>query len=98
LHCEWGSFGSWSLEAQKGAAADAYGEALLAEQWDTPGPSVLRVWWDGKERLLTIEKAPTPPLSSPGPWTRQVDETFEDSKAAMDFVENYLGRWARDQT
>ena len=48
LHCDWGHFGSWTLEAQRGAAADAYRKALLAEQWDTAGPDVLRVWWDGR--------------------------------------------------
>ena len=98
LHCDWGSFGSWTLEVERGAAADAYGEALLAKQWDTDGPEVLRVWWDGREKVLTIESAPTPPLSSPGPWTRQIDnQAFDDSAAAMRFVEEHLGRWARGE-
>lgn len=94
LHCDWAHFGSWTLEAQTGQAADRYDEALLAKQWDTAGPEVLRASWDGKERLLVIERAPTPPLSSPGPWTSQVDEFFSDSDAAMRFVEDYLERWA----
>jgi hypothetical protein len=94
LRCEWGSFGSWTLETQRGQAADRYGEALLAKQLDTPGPDVLRASWDGQERLLIIGSATTPPLSSPGPWTRQVGEFFSDSEAAMRFVEEYLERWA----
>jgi hypothetical protein len=97
LHCDWASFGSWMLQAQKGSAADAYGEALLAERWDTAGPDVLRIWWDGRERLLTIESAPTPPLSSPGPWTRQDDKVFENCEAATRFVEEHLGRWVRGE-
>lgn len=97
LHCDWRSFGSWTIEAQKGAAADAYAAALRAERWDTRGPDVVRVSWDGRERLLTIEKASTPPLSSPGPWTRHVDKTFDHSEAALDFVTQYVGRWARGE-
>ena len=94
LHCDWGSFGSWMLQAQKGPAADAYGDALRAERWDTPGPDVVRAWWDGRERLLTIETAPTPPLSSPGPWTRQDDRAFDDRETAIQWLEDHLGRWA----
>jgi hypothetical protein len=97
LHCDWVSFGSWTLEVQKGRAADTYGEALLASQWDTAGPEVIRVYWDGRERVLTIENAPTPPLSSPGPWTRQTEQAFGDSEAAVRFVEQHLQRWTRGE-
>jgi hypothetical protein len=93
LECEWGSFGSWSVQAQKGPAADAYRNALLASRWHAAGPDVLQISWDGRERLLTVESAPTPPLSSPGPWKREMDKAFEDSEAAIRFVEEHLGRW-----
>ena len=95
LHCDWSSFGSWVLQVQRGRAADVYGEALLANRWDTPGPEVLRVSWDGRERLLTIENAPTPPLSSPGPWTRLMDRAFDDAKDAIRFVDEHVSEWAR---
>jgi hypothetical protein len=95
LHCDWASFGSWKLEVQKGRAADTYGEALLASQWDTAGPEVIRIYWDRRERVLTIENAPTPPLSSPGPWTRQTEQAFGDSETAVRFVEDHLQRWTR---
>jgi hypothetical protein len=97
LHCDWASFGSWTLEVQKGPAADTYGDALLREQWDTPGPDVLRVSWDGRDRLLTIERAPTPPLSSPGPWKREMDTAFEEPEVAMRFVEEHIARWVRGE-
>jgi hypothetical protein len=92
LHCDWASFGSWKLEVQNGRAADTYGKALLASEWETPGPEVTRISWDGRERVLTIENAPTPPLSSPGPWTRQTEQAFGDSETAVRFVEEYLQR------
>ena len=93
LHCDWGSFGSWSLQAQKGTSADAYGDALLAKRWETKGPNVIRATWDGREQILQIEAAPTPPLSSPGPWRREAEQGFEDSEAAIRFVEEYLANW-----
>lgn len=97
LHCDWRGFGSWALEAQRGPAADAYGDALLAGQSGAPGPEVVRVSWDGREQRLTIEKARTAPLSSPGPWTRAREETLRDARAAIRFAEDYLVRWARGQ-
>src|SRR3954469_10659899 len=68
LRCEWGAFGSWSMEVQEGKAADVYGEALRKQAFDVSGPNVVRVTWDGREGNLTIHTAPTEPLSSPGPW------------------------------
>jgi hypothetical protein len=95
LHCDWASFGSWKLEVQNGRAADTYGKALFASEWDTPGPEVIRIYWDGRERVLTIENASTPPISSPGPWTRQTEQAFGDSQTAVRFVEEYLRRWTQ---
>ena len=94
LHCDWASFGSWSLEVQQGEAADRYGEALRKEQWDTCGPEVVSFAWDGRERILTVETAPTPPLSAPNQWERQVHQVLDSRQAALTFVEEYLARWA----
>lgn len=96
LDCQWGSFGSWTLEVQKGPAADAYAKALLSKQWDTSGPEVRRVSWDGREGLLTIEAATTPPLTSPGPWTRELDQGFDNPQEVLPFVEDFLKRWGDD--
>jgi hypothetical protein len=97
LHCDWAHFGSWIVEVTKGAAADAYGQALLANQWDTAGPDVVRFCWDGKEKHLTVEGAPTRPLCGPGPWTREMDKAFPDSSAAIHFVEEHLSRWLNSE-
>lgn len=90
LHCDWGDFGSWSLEVQNGHAADVYREALLKQAFDVPGPDVVRFTWDGRDKLLTIQTAPTEPLSSAGPWKLAKIEEFADSKAAIHFTEKYL--------
>lgn len=90
LRCEWGAFGSWSMEVQDGKAADAYGEALRKQAFDVPGPDVVRFTWDGREQNLTIHTAPTEPLSSPGPWKLAKNTRLSDSKAAVQFVERYF--------
>jgi hypothetical protein len=96
LHCEWSSFGSWRLDVQKGDAADRYAEALRNEQWDTRGPDVVSFAWDGRERLLTVETSPTPPLSAPNRWQRQMHQVFDSRQHAFTFVQEYLARWVKD--
>jgi hypothetical protein len=95
LDCEWASFGSWSLEVQRGQAADKYHAALLKEDWNARGPDVVRFTWDGRERLLTIETAPTPPLSSAGPFKRVAHNSCENLAEAVRVAEEYVtsGLW-----
>jgi hypothetical protein len=92
LHCDWSSFGSWDLQAQLGAEADRYAAALRNNSHDTAGPDVLSFSWDGRDKVLSVEKAPTPALSAPTPWRRLDDHHFASSDEAMLFVENYLMR------
>ena len=94
LHCDWASFGSWSLQAQRADAAEAYGDALRGGRTDVPGPEVIEVAWDGKDKLLTVETAPTPPLSAPGPWRHLATEGCADRSASIRFAENYLREWS----
>jgi hypothetical protein len=95
LHCDWSSFGSWALEAQRGLEAEAYAHALLDQKWDSSGPEVFRVSWDGRERVVATSKASTPPLSSPGPWTSEPGSTFDDPESGMLFAEARLKSWYR---
>lgn len=73
LHCDWSSFGSWSMDVQKGDAADRYSE----------------------DRILTLETSPTPPLSAPNRWERQMHQVFDNRQTAFMFVEEYLARWVK---
>lgn len=96
LHCDWASFGSWSLEVQRGPAADAYGAALLASKWDTPGPEVARITCDGREKHLVAATSPTPPLSAPNQWTIVVEEAFRSQDEAIARAEQFLNAWGSD--
>lgn len=93
LHCDWASFGSCILEVQRGAAADAYSDALLASKWDTWGPEVVRIVWDGRDKQLVIATSPTPPLSAPNQWHTVREEAFDDREAALTFAEQFLAKW-----
>lgn len=93
LHCDWSSFGSWMLQVQKGDAADDYRKAQLGQNWDAHGPDVLRVSWDGRDSLLTIETAPTEPLSSPGPWKQHSDTVIDRPDSAIREAEENILRW-----
>jgi ATP-dependent Clp protease ATP-binding subunit ClpA len=94
LHCDWASFGSWTLQAQRAEAAEAYDDALRGGRTDVAGPEVIEVAWDGKEQLLTFETAPTPPLSAPGPWRQVATEGCADRPASIRFAEDYLRDWS----
>jgi len=45
-----------------------------------------------------VTGAPTPPLSSPNPWRRLLDRSFDDSEQAMEFAERYARDWATGMT
>ena len=94
LHCDWASFGSWNLEVQQGTAADAYGDALLASKWDTPGPEVVRITCDGREKQLVLATSPTPPLSAPNQWRIVAEEAFRNQDEAIACAERFLDDWS----
>jgi hypothetical protein len=96
LHADWSHFGCWTLEAQRGTEAERYEESIMTSlrspnPVEADGPEVVRVLWDGREGILTIEASPTRFLSGPHEWKRECEKGFD--KAGDDilrFAEDYL--------
>jgi hypothetical protein len=95
LYADWGSFGSWIIHAQKGNETEKYSDAILNREYDTWGPIVLRITWDGKESFLLIEQSPTPPLSSPNAWQKIFSKNIKkkEFKDLISFVEKKINEW-----
>jgi hypothetical protein len=55
----------------------------------------MRVYWDGKDQVLSAEEGETPPLSSPGNFRRVFDERMKDVNDARVAAEAFLTNWAR---
>jgi hypothetical protein len=79
---------------QRGAAADAYSDALLAEHWDTAGPDVVRITCDGREQRLVVATAPTPPLSAPIEWVTVAEGVVGNQEEAIARAEQFLNDWS----
>ena len=91
LSCDWATFGSWILQATKGAEEELRYDAIRNNELSKTGPLTFRVTWDGRDRELHIENTiPTSVLSGPVNWTNQLQERFESEENALAFVEDYL--------
>jgi hypothetical protein len=94
LHADWSSFGCWQLEAQRGAETDSYGKAILSslDPKHALGPEVIRVLWDGRDGVLSVEAAsPTRFLCGPVEWKPECNKEFGLTDGGLfQFVEDYL--------
>jgi hypothetical protein len=58
---------------------------------EVPGPEVIRVFWDGRDGILTIEASPTGFLCGPVDWKLEFTKEFDSKKDGLfEFVEDYL--------
>jgi hypothetical protein len=92
LHADWSSFGCWQLLAQKGADAERYADGLRGSNpMQAIGPEVLRLFWDGREGILSVQSSPTRFLSAPNEWVDEHSEAFDKTEGRLlPFVEEYL--------
>jgi hypothetical protein len=92
LHADWSSFGCWQLQAQRGTEAVRYAEGLLSrDPLQAVGPEVVRVFWDGRDHVLTVEASPTRFCSAPNEWKVECTKGFDNAGADLiRFVEDYL--------
>jgi hypothetical protein len=92
LHADWSSFGCWQLQAQRGSDAERYAEGLRSSNpLRAVGPEVVRVFWDGRDHILSVEASPTRFCSAPNEWKRECDKAFDAAgDGLLRFVENYL--------
>jgi len=87
LHCDWASFGSWSMLVNTGRAAMRKGA----------GPNAIWFGWDGKEGVLSIKTGSTKPQLSPSEWQTVLEQEFENSSAAREFATTYSRQFARQK-
>ncbi|SRR6266566_5358731 len=92
LHADWSSFGCWQLLAQKGADAVRYAEGLRSSNpLQAVGPEVVRVFWDGRDCVLSAQASPTRFCSAPNEWKEEYSKGFEQGgDDLLRFVEDYL--------
>jgi hypothetical protein len=92
LHADWSRFGCWQLLAQKGADAVRYAEGLRSPNpLGAVGPEVLRVFWDGREGILSVQASPTRFCSAPNEWKDECSKGFKEAgDDLLRFVEAYL--------
>jgi len=94
LRADWSGFGCWELQAQQGTQAERYRAGLLSpDPVRAVGPEVVRVFWDGRDGILTVEASPTRFCSAPNEWSEECVKRFDgDGGEVLQFVEDYLTR------
>ena len=92
LHADWSGFGCWELLAQNGADTARYAQGLRnSSPSEAVGPELVRVLWDGREGILSVQASPTRVCNAPNEWKDEYSKGFK--KAGDDllrFVEDYL--------
>jgi hypothetical protein len=92
LHADWSSFGCWQLLAEKGTDALRYAEGLRSPNpMSAVGPEVLRVFWDGRDAILSVQASPTRFCNAPNEWRDECSRGFKEAgDDLLRFVEDYL--------
>jgi hypothetical protein len=90
LRCDWGAFGSWTVEASSGDAEAKRASAIHRHAFDEAGPEVFRASWDGKDRLLSMGSTPTKPGVMLNQWRYLEPQSCNSHEAALALAEKWL--------
>jgi hypothetical protein len=93
LHANWSNFACWQLQAERGSDAVRYAEGLgSSDPLRAVGPEVVRVFWDGRDGILSVEASPTRFCSTPNEWKEECSKAFiqPGGDDLLHFVEDYL--------
>jgi hypothetical protein len=95
LRSHWSAFGSWELHATSGVQEERRADALRRGAYREPGPDVLRVTWDGRDRTLRVQLSPTTATAMLNKWESKVEQRLESFEQAIRFAEEYVARSLR---
>lgn len=90
FRAEWSAFGSWWIEASKGESEDRRGAAIDAGDYGAVGPDVVRVSWDGKERILDVGLLHTTAISVRGGVDPLMSQACDSRSDALRIAESLL--------
>ena len=92
LHADWSGFGCWELLVQNGADTARYAQGLRnSSPSEAVGPEVVRVFWDGREGILSVQASPTRFCNAPNEWKDEYSKGFKKAEDdLLRFVEDYL--------
>ena len=80
------------VAGERATDAELFAEGLRGPNpLEAPGPEVVRVLWDGRDRFVTIQTSPTQFCSAPNEWTDEFARGFDEAGAdLLAFIEDYL--------
>jgi hypothetical protein len=90
LSAEWSGFGSWSIEASKGESEDRRVAAIEAGDFGAVGPDVVRVSWDGKDRILDAGLLHTTAIFAGGVIDPLMIQSCDSRSEALQVAESLL--------
>jgi hypothetical protein len=90
LHCDWSSFGSWTIEASSGGGEAKRSLAIQRRAFSEPGAEVFRVIWDGKDHHVAMASTPTTVISMLNQWRGLEARSCDSHEGALVLAYEWL--------
>jgi hypothetical protein len=91
LTADWGGFGCWEIHLQTAEDAVEYHRALFGTNpMKARGPTVIRLLWDARDKVLYIQSSPTRVASVPNEWKDETAKGFNSNEEVFAFAEDWL--------